>query len=88
MKLYQIVISFLEPAQAVVTIGADTEEEAVRKIREEAEQQVQGLEIVSVVEIGEIQGSAQLGPQESTPEPAFQPLPDNVIQFPGNNTKH
>jgi hypothetical protein len=84
MNLYQIVISFLEPTQAVVTIGADTQEEAIQKLREEAEPQVSGLEIVSVIELGPVTPPAQ--PKE--PEPAFTPLPDNVIVFPGNNSKH
>ena len=83
MKLYNIIFSFLEPTQAVATVGADSQEEAIQKLRSEAEQQVQGLEIIEVIEVGEMSP-----PETPTETPAFQPLPDNVIQFPGNTTKH
>lgn len=84
MNLYQILISFLEPTQAVVTIGADTQEEAIQKLQKETETQLSGLEIVSVIELGSVAPTEK--PTE--PEPAFTPLPDNVIVFPGNNSKH
>lgn len=96
MKLYNIVFSYLEPCQAVCTIGGNSEEEAINKLRSEAEQQVSGIEIISVVEIGELSGTeptVEETPQATKPPTAeaihqFEPLPDNVIMFPGNNTKH
>lgn len=85
MNLYQIVISFMEPSQAMVTIGAETQEEAIQKLREEAEQQVSGLEIIQVIELGPVTPAAPVITQSN---PQFESLPDNVIAFPGNNTKH
>lgn len=87
MKLYNITFSYLEPCQAVCTIGGDSKEDAINKLRSEAEQQISGLEIISVIEIGELAGTEPK--LEDTPQvPQFEPLPDNVIMFPGTNTKH
>lgn len=70
----------------MVTIGAETQEEAIQKLREEAEQQVSGLEIIQVIELGPVTPQAPVIPKDTNPQ--FEPLPDNVIAFPGNNTKH
>ena len=92
MKLYQIIISYLEPTQAVITLPGDSQDDALERLKKEIEPQVQSLEIVQVIEVGEITGSDQVPerPEDSpeTPEEQFAPLPDNVIVFPGSNLKH
>jgi len=87
LKLYQIIISYLEPTQAVITLPGDTQEEALEHLKKEIEPQVQNLEIVQIIEVGDIKGDPD-APEEEKPEEKFAPLPDNVIVFPGNNLKH
>jgi uncharacterized secreted protein with C-terminal beta-propeller domain len=52
-KTYEIVISFLEPSQAVVTLHASSEEDAVNKLKAELEGQVENLTILNIKEISE-----------------------------------
>lgn len=86
MKLYQIVVNFLEPSQAVVTIGAETQDEAVEKLTKELETQVQGLEVIQVTDLGEINPDTL--PEQQFEQTEFSSVSGNIIAFPGSNTKH
>lgn len=54
MKIYEIVFSFLDPTKAMGTFTAETEEDAVEKLKENIGPHVQELEIVSVEYKGEL----------------------------------
>ena len=87
IKVYQIIFSFSEPAQAVATFAADSEEEAIAQLVAQLEGQVSDVEIDKIEELYEIpEGAKVVKPKE--PEPQFDPLPDNVIAFPGNTTRN
>lgn len=83
MKMYEAIISYSEPTQVMVRIAADSETEAVKKLTEEIESKVSDFQIDAIMEIAEIQT-----PAPSQLHTQFEPLPDNVIVFPGNHTKH
>lgn len=48
MKIYEVVISFLDPARGVITVQAETEEEAVNAVRARLDGQVKDLVIEAV----------------------------------------
>lgn len=53
MKIYEIVFSFLDPTKAMGTFTAETEEEAVNKLKENIGPHVKELEVESVTYRGE-----------------------------------
>lgn len=55
MKIYEIVFSFLDPTKAMGTFTAETEEEAVKKLKENIGPHVKELEIESVEYKGEME---------------------------------
>lgn len=72
----------MEPCYTTVRIAADSEKEATEKLHQELGPQVHDFSINTIVEICEIASNP-------TPEPQqFEPLPDNIIVFPGTTTKH
>jgi len=86
IKVYQIIFSFLEPSQAVATFPGNTPEEAISKLKEQLKDQVSAVEIDEIQELYEIPDGALK--QEKEPEPEFDTLPENVIVFPGNQTRN
>lgn len=92
MKLYQIIFSFVEPCQAVATFAANSEEEAVAQLKAQAESQVTDLEIEQITEIGTVDASGEIIPKVVQDAIDNEPPPelpgDNVIAFPGNQTRH
>lgn len=87
MKMYEAVISYSEPCQVMVRVAAESETEAVKKLTEEIEGKVSDFQIDAIMEIAEIQTPVAEIPKLN-PEPQFEPLPDNVIVFPGTASKH
>ena len=54
MKIYEIVFSFMDPSKAMGTVMADSEEEAIEKIKSDIAENSPGitnLEIISVTEV-------------------------------------
>ena len=87
--MYEAVISYSEPCQVMVRVAAESETEAVKKLTEEIEGKVSDFQIDAIMEIAEIQTPvAEIPELTSQPEPQFEPLPDNVIVFPGTSSKH
>lgn len=79
----------MEPCQAVATFAANSEEEAVAQLKAQAESQVTDLEIEQVTEIGTVDGN-NIVPNpvtEAIETPAVE-LPENVVAFPGSQTRH
>lgn len=54
MKIFEIVISFLDPTQAVAQIEADTEEEAINKLLAQLQEQAPNLEDIKIASCKEI----------------------------------
>lgn len=60
MKIYEIVISFLDPTQAVAQIEADTEEEAINKLLAQLQEQAPNLEDIRIETVKEILNAPQI----------------------------
>lgn len=85
IRLYQIHFTFNEPVQAVITIPAENEEEAIKKTVAEIEPHGSDVEIMGVQDLGEYK---QREPEETKEEEPQLVLPDNVLSFPPSTTKH
>jgi hypothetical protein len=51
MKIFQLTVSFIEPTEAVITLKADTEEEAIARVKAEMEGQVQDLVVKEIKDV-------------------------------------
>lgn len=60
MKIFEIVISFFDPTQAVAQIEADTEEEAINKLLAQLQEQAPNLEDIKIETVKEILNAPQI----------------------------
>ena len=83
INIYQISFRFHEPVDALMNVGAETEEEAVQKLTDEIEKFGINLEVFNIQVVGTLK-EEENKPEEKEPE---LNLPDNVIVFPQHKTK-
>lgn len=57
MKMYQVVIEYMEPAQAVVTLYAQSPEDAVNIVRNQWQDNKGEIVVQSVEELADLQGT-------------------------------
>lgn len=57
MKMYQVVIEYLEPAQAVVTLYAQSPEDAINIVRNQWQDSRGEIEVKSVEELADLMGT-------------------------------
>lgn len=86
INIYQISFRFQEPVDALMNVGAATEEEAVEKLTKEIEQYGTNLEVFNIQVVGTYTESEQQQQQQEEKQPDLA-LPDNVIVFPQHPTK-
>lgn len=54
MKIYQVVITYMEPVDAVITLYAETEEEAINLVRKQISASLGTIEIKEVEELHDL----------------------------------
>lgn len=56
-KMYQVVIEYMEPAQAVVTLYAESPEDAINIVRHQWQDTKGEIEVKAVEELADLQGT-------------------------------
>ena len=54
MKIYQVVITYMEPTEAVITLYAETEEKAINLVRKQISPSLGSIEIKEVEELHDL----------------------------------
>jgi hypothetical protein len=57
MRVYQIVFSFLDPSKAMGTIMAESEEEAISKLKSDIEENSPGIGDIEIISVEEVLNS-------------------------------